>query len=171
MIEENGIVAAVHGDLAEVESQRRSTCGGCSVNGACGTSLLERFFGRRQLILTVRNPVGARPGDAVVVGVPEAALLQASLVAYLLPLAAMIAGAIAGTELAAAFAPGWTSAASVLGGAGGFATGIWWLSRFSAARADDPRYQAVILRRAAAMPVEVSLTPPAVPQDNPTSRG
>ena len=67
MIEQDGTVLAVHGELAEVQCRRQSTCGGCSVNGACGTSLLERFFGRRQLILTVRNPVAARPGETVVV--------------------------------------------------------------------------------------------------------
>ena len=71
MIEETGVVVAVHGDLAEIESRRKTACGSCTANGDCGTSLLERYFGRRPLLLTVRNRIGAGPGESVVIGVPE----------------------------------------------------------------------------------------------------
>lgn len=156
MIEETGVVIAARGELAEVECRRQSACGGCAAHGACGTSLLDRYLGRRQLLLTVHNPVGAGPGDQVVVGVPEEALLTASFAAYLVPLLAMIGGALAGGTIAET----WLAAAAglqILGGVGGFAAGLFWLARFSRARGEDPRYRAVILRRSHAPSVAVGL--------------
>ncbi|MEA3277083.1 MAG: SoxR reducing system RseC family protein [Pseudomonadota bacterium] len=158
MIEESGVVIAVRDDLADVESRRRSVCGGCSANSACGTSLLERFFGRKQLLLTVRNPIGAEPGDEVIVGVPEAALLQASVAAYVVPLLAMIGGGIGGDFLAALLAPAYAQGLSVLGGIGGLAAGLLWLRRFNSTREADERFRPVILRRsgAGAFPIRTS---------------
>lgn len=171
MIEENGLVIAVHGELAEVESERRSACGGCAVNGACGTSLLERFFGRRQLILTVRNPISAEPGDGVVVGVPEGALLEASFAAYVMPLLAMIVGGVSGSWLAGLLAPGWDQGLSVLGGMGGLAAGLWWLARFSARRGVKERFQAVILRRSPSSAIDVAFPPMTPGRDQTSGRG
>jgi sigma-E factor negative regulatory protein RseC len=159
MIEQDGRVLAVRGELAEVEGYRQSTCGGCAADGACGTSLLERFFGRRQPILTARNPIGARPGERVVLGVPEAALIEAAFVAYLLPLLAMIAGAIGGDYLAARLAPDLAGGIALLGAVSGLAAGLGWLARFSRRRGDDARYQPVILRRVATVAAEVTLRP------------
>ena len=147
MIEETGIVVAVRGELAEVETMRRSACAGCSVNGACGTSLLERILGRKQLILTASNRIGARPGESVVLGVPEAALLEAAFAAYLIPIIAMIAGGIVAEHRAETLAPGFSPGLSVVGGAAGLAAGLWWLARFSANRSGDERYRPVILKR------------------------
>jgi sigma-E factor negative regulatory protein RseC len=159
MIEQDGRVLAVRGGLAEVEGQRQSACGGCAAHGACGTSLLERFFGRRQPILTARNPIGARPGERVVLGVPEAALVEAAFVAYLVPLLAMIAGAIGGDYLAAHLAPDLAGGIALLGAVSGLAAGLWWLARFSRRRDNDARYQPVILRRSATAVAAVTLMP------------
>lgn len=157
MIEETGIVLAVHGDLAEVESRRRSACGSCIAKGGCGTSLLERHFGRRPLVLTVYNPIGARPGDSVVIGVPEQSLLALSFAAYVVPLVAMIGGGIAGNLLAPIAVPGYESAMSLFGGILGLALGLGWLGRFSRARESDERYRPAILRRSAADGPEVGI--------------
>lgn len=157
MIEEAAVVVAVRGDLAQVESRRLAPCGGCSANGACGTSLLGRYFGRKRPLLTVHNPIGASPGDSVVVGVPESALLEASFAAYLVPLLAMIGGGIGGGFLAGSIAPAYAQGLSVLGGVGGFAAGLWWLARFSRAREADGRHRAVILRRSGSAGFEVRI--------------
>ncbi len=162
MIEELGTVVAVHGELAEVESRRRSACGSCEVSGACGTSLLERFFGRRRLLLTVHNPIGARPGDRVVVGIPEQALLSASFAAYMVPLLAMLGGGIAGGMLAGGLAPQHGDGLSILGGAAGLASALLWLGRFSRARADDDRYRAVILRQGISTGLAVAVPGPSL---------
>lgn len=155
MIEENGIVISVDGDLAEVETQRQGSCGSCSANGACGTSLVARYLGRKPLHLHARNRAGAAPGDRVVVGVPEDGLVMASLAAYLVPVLGLMAGGMAG----AGFFPAVGEAASTIGGFAGLGLGLLWLGRYGRAHAQDPRYRAVVLRRVSglsvALPVRV----------------
>jgi sigma-E factor negative regulatory protein RseC len=157
MIEETGTVTAVSGGLAEVECERRSTCGNCAVQGACGTSLLERFFGRKPHILAASNPIAAEPGERVVVGVREGAMLQAAVTAYLTPLLAMMTGATGLEWLAGHLAPAWSDGLAALGGLAGLAAGLWWLSAFSKRRKTDVRFQAVVLRRSLAPSVQVVL--------------
>jgi sigma-E factor negative regulatory protein RseC len=147
MMEETARVIAVHGTLAEVEALRRSACGGCAATSSCGTSLLERYFGRRRLLLEAHNAIGAQPGEEVVVGLSEDALVGAAFATYLVPLAALIVGAIAGSLLASAIAPWAAQGLSIVGGSLGFAGSLWWLGRFSRRRAADARYRPVILRR------------------------
>lgn len=147
MIEEIGVVISAQGDMAEVEGQRRSTCGGCAVNGACGTSLIARYFGRRRSLLQAHNAIGAEPGDHVVFGLPEGALLEASFVAYLVPLLAMIGGAILGDYLAGLWAPAYAQGISVLSGFGALAVALVWLRTFGRTKALDQRYRPRILRR------------------------
>ena len=165
MIEEQGRVIRVNGALAEVDCVRRSACGGCSVNGACGTSLLERYLGRKPLALQAANAIGARPGDQVVVGIPDETLPQAAFVAYLMPLLVMLLGALGGEWLADLTRVSWSQAPVLLGGIIGLGLGFRWSAGFSARRAADPRFQAVILRRAglevAAPDLERALDPRA----------
>jgi sigma-E factor negative regulatory protein RseC len=156
VIEETGTVTAVSGGMAEVECERRSTCGSCSVHGACGTSLLERFFGRKQHVLAAANPVGAEPGDRVVVGIREGVMLQAAFTAYLVPLLAMMLAALGSEWLAERLMPAWSEGLSALAGLAGLACGLWWLSLYSARRNTDERFQAVVLRRSIPPPVRVA---------------
>lgn len=149
VIEETGVVVSVRGELAEVEGQPRSACGGCAVNGACGTSLLARYLGPRRLSLQARNAVGARPGERVVIGLPEGALLEASVLAYLVPLSALVGGAVAGAFVAGFIAPAYTEVLSVVTGLGGLAAALTWLVGFIRAKSSDGRYQPRILRRLA----------------------
>ena len=168
MIEEQGRVVRVSGALAEVACIRRSACGGCSVNGACGTSLLERYLGRQPLALHAANAIGARPGDLVVVGVPEETLPQAAFVAYLMPLLVMLLGALGGDWLAGLTQGSWSQGLVLLGGIIGLGLGFRWSAGFSARRAEDPRFQAVILRRAGLEVTGPGLEPtldPRAPQD------
>jgi sigma-E factor negative regulatory protein RseC len=147
VIEESGVVVSVRGDMAQVEGQRRSTCGSCAVNGTCGTSLVSRYLGRKRTLLQAYNEIGAGTGDRVVVGLPEGALLEASFVAYLVPLLAMIGGAVGSDYTAALLAPEHAPVLSVLGGVAALAASLCWLGRFSRARSGDDRYRPRILRR------------------------
>lgn len=143
MIEETGVVVAVAGDLVEVETRRQGACGSCSATGACGTSLLARYLGRKPLVLRALNRAGAAPGDTVIVGVPEDGLVSASLAAYLVPLLGLMAGGMAGQALL----PAGGDAATTLGGLAGLALGLVWFGRFGRLHTQDPRYLAVVLRR------------------------
>ena len=143
MIEEEGTVIAVQGDYAQVQTQRRSGCGQCVAQDACGTSLLERFFGRRAVALTALNPVQAVVGERVLVGVSEQGLLRAALAAYLVPILALLAGAMLGDALGGERA----DLASTLGAILGLALALLWLRSYSVASARKPERQPLILRR------------------------
>jgi sigma-E factor negative regulatory protein RseC len=147
MIEQTALVVSVQGDLAEVEGEHQGACGGCAVDGACGTSLIARYFGRRRPVLEVRNPIGARPGDRVIIGLPEGALLTASFLAYLAPLVSMIGAAIAGAQIADFLAPAYARGLSVLAGLGGLVAALGWLARMSRAGSLATGCRARILRR------------------------
>lgn len=89
-----GIVTRVEGDYAWVEIGTSSGCGSCKSQGSCGSGLLGIQAPSRQHRLL--NTVGARPGDAVTVSMPEGGVLKAAVLAYLLPLGLGIAGAAGG---------------------------------------------------------------------------
>jgi sigma-E factor negative regulatory protein RseC len=163
MIEETGAVLSIEGDFAEVETRRQGACGSCAASGACGTSLLAGYFGRRPLVLRALNRAGAAPGDAVIVGVPEGGLMRASVVAYLIPLLGLMAGGITGQMLA----PAAGEVATTLGGLAGLAVGLGWFGRFGRKHGRDPRYQAVVLRRVAGFGLAVQLQGPAPVRGDP----
>ena len=81
-------MCAVRTGEVEVELQPGTPCAGCK--GLCLWTL-----NRRRTRLTLRRDTGTlKPGDALSLSVPGRALLQAALLAYGLPLLAMLAGAL-----------------------------------------------------------------------------
>lgn len=148
MIEETARVIACDGELAQVQAERRSACSGCSARNGCGTSVLDRLLGRKEVVMVARNPLHAQPGERVVVGVREKGLVQASLMLYALPLLGLILFAILGQLaadrllLTAGELP--SILAALLGLIGGLA--------FARHRSCNPNrrdaYRVVILRRA-----------------------
>ena len=123
MVEQQGIVVRLRDELAEVEFIRQTACGGCSAQSACGTGILGSMLGRRRHRIWLANPVDAVPGDEVVVGMREGAFVATSLIAYLLPLAALFAGALAAQAL---WSPrSGSELPAVLGAIAGFALGLF----------------------------------------------
>jgi sigma-E factor negative regulatory protein RseC len=143
MIEESGRVVKLEGELAWVETERRSACHGCSAQSGCGTGLIGRLFRYRRSRVRALNAAGARVGEEVILGLAEQALVRGSLAVYLAPLVAMLAGAM----LADSLVPG-DDGAAVAGGLLGFGLALLYMRRFAAAIRGDRRYQPVILRRA-----------------------
>jgi len=105
MIEEQAIVSGLEGDLAIIRMQRQSACSHCELNKGCGTGAIGRLLGHRSKPLAIRNDYDLKAGDRVLVGLPDRAFLNASLLIYGLPLVALIGGgliaqwAFAGSEL------------------------------------------------------------------------
>ena len=156
MIEEEGLVVALSGVRAEVETRRASGCGGCTADGACSTSLLDRLLGRRPVRLLALNRAGAEVGDRVVVGVDESALLRAALAAYLVPILALLAGAMLGR-----FLTGGAESGSLLGGSVGLLLAFAWLRRYSGRLGGNPAAEPVVLRRkGGSVPISVALPGP-----------
>lgn len=147
MIEERARVAEAGKGYAWVEIQRRSACGSCHASEGCGTATLAKMWSGRQVRTRAISDVPLRPGDEVIVGLADGVLLRGALLAYLLPLALMLAGALLGE---AAFAGAGEEPVILLGALG---LGLGFLAvRVSSRRwRDDARFQPVVLRRLVAL--------------------
>jgi sigma-E factor negative regulatory protein RseC len=97
-------------DAIWVETLQGSTCGQCSAQNTCGQGVLNRWFNRRSRHMKVLcDPLQASQcaiGQWVEVAVPAQLVVQASMLAYILPLLAMCILALLfeqlfGSELAA----------------------------------------------------------------------
>ncbi len=119
MIEEHARVVAVQGDTALLQTQRQSSCGSCEVKSGCGTSVLAGIVGQKITQLKVRNTLNARPGDEVVLGMEEHALVTGSLLVYGVPLLMLLLGALMGEAIASQLGMN-ADLLPVVGGATGF---------------------------------------------------
>jgi len=97
MVEGIAQVVAVEGNMVWLVPESGSSCGGCASAAACGSkgigTVASRLEARRfQLV----NDAGLRIGERVVVGIRQNTLLKASITAYAIPLATLLAaGALA----------------------------------------------------------------------------
>ncbi|WP_295401607.1 SoxR reducing system RseC family protein [uncultured Thiocystis sp.] len=142
MIEEVASVVAVDEGGAWVETRRRSACGHCESAATCGTSALAKLFGEGRNRLRIDDPMGLRPGDRVVIGIPDGTLVRASLIAYLLPLIALAAAAGIGTALHL------PEGAVALLGLAGLGSGLWLGGRITGGAAGRERYRPRLIRLA-----------------------
>lgn len=124
----SGIVARVEGDYAWIDIVDGSGCGNCKSREGCGSGLLGLTAPSRQRRLF--NTIGARPGDAVTLRVPEGGVVKAALLAYLFPLTLGIAGAAGGMWL------GGNDAYALIGLLAGLAGS--WLALHSMTRQREP---------------------------------
>lgn len=87
-MQEIGKVLSVSGKKARVLINRHAACGDC---GACQ-------IGREKMTMETDadNPIGAKTGEDVLVEMQFVSVLQATAIAYGLPLLALLAGAFAG---------------------------------------------------------------------------
>jgi sigma-E factor negative regulatory protein RseC len=92
MIEEEGIVAEIEGNIARVSVMKKSACEQCSAAGVCHPGDQE--------YLEASNPLGAMKGQKVKVVIAPQMYLKASIILYGIPTAALIAGAIIAKNIA-----------------------------------------------------------------------
>ena len=85
MIEQTATVVSVEAGYAWVIPQQvAGGCGSCKSGGSCATSSPLAFLSSKEpQKMRVLNPLYARPGDQVVVGMQGEALVVYSLLAYL----------------------------------------------------------------------------------------
>jgi sigma-E factor negative regulatory protein RseC len=141
MIEESALVVAVEPGFAWVETRRRSACTSCAVSSHCGTSAISKLFGARVSRLRVRDGIGVEVGDRVVIGLAEGALTRASLLAYLVPLIALMLVA------SAARTAGVGEGLSALAGLLGLCLGLWASGRLTGGAVGRRGYRPLLLRR------------------------
>lgn len=133
MMEEIGIITAVERrnslQYIRVETQIKTTCGGCQANDDCGTGVVAKAFSpkKEQLYLPCEQVV--KVGQGVKLGIPEERLLSASALVYLLPLVAMLSAALAAQfslPLLGLQAEGWIIASAIVAAALSF----YWLNYY-----------------------------------------
>ncbi|MEE9928304.1 SoxR reducing system RseC family protein [Microvirgula aerodenitrificans] len=144
MIETEASVLSVEHDGAHawVETRPHGSCGACAGSGGCHSVSISRLFSVGRQHYRVANPVGAQAGDKVIVAVAERALLHGSLLMYLVPVAALFAGASLGALAG--------ETASVVAGAAAFAVSLLIIRRLATRYAGRADYQPAIVRRRAA---------------------
>jgi sigma-E factor negative regulatory protein RseC len=163
MITQTAMVMDVHDETASVQVIRESTCGQCSVQKGCGTSVFSRILGNKFSRLTVLNPVNAQQGDVVILGLQESVLIKSTLLMYLFPLLMMFGGAVLvvmlNNFLGFSLGQGWVIASSFLS----LILAFVYINRVSRGHQNDRRYQPVILRKASlselkASPFQISIS-------------
>ena len=87
-----GLVTAITDGTAQIHFLRSSACAHC---GACLT------VGDTEMEVSLPNTLGAKEGDRVVVDLSPKRVVQASLLAYAVPLLLLIAGVLIGSQYAA----------------------------------------------------------------------
>lgn len=146
MIEQTAVVAWVEAGYAWVlPNKTTNSCGACRSKTACTSTILDWKKDKEVRKMRVLNPLYARPGDSVVIGMQSDVLVLYSVLAYLLPLISLIAFAILGQELfALSHAP--KEAGAILGGIAGLVAGLKMANVLSARPAQHEHFQPVILR-------------------------
>ena len=145
-MEESATVLETTPGKARVTAERKSSCGHCSANQTCGTSVLSKHIGKRSMEMWVNDPIGVHPGDQVVIRIEEGGLLLGSLAVYLLPLLLLIGSAMFGEYMARNI--GWDSEATAISFAViGMLLSYLWLKRFNRRISASDRYRPVVVQR------------------------
>lgn len=93
MILETGKIVSVESEGLWVETIQRSVCGSCKAEKGCGQSLMAKWGGKSTylwVLLDGRNAQDYQQGDEIQLGIPEDVMVQASLLAYVMPLLLMV---------------------------------------------------------------------------------
>jgi len=138
MITERGKVSSLSDGFAIVSVLRDDSCHACPAKTACGTSAIGKFLGQKHNTIKIPNTIDAKPGDRVVVSIPEAGLVKSALLVYASPLLAMLLGAM---SMDAWFD---SELASTLGGIAGLLAGFIVVSRFARTMFKSPTFGASI---------------------------
>lgn len=133
--EQIGIVVEVHGDMAKVRATRHGDCKNC---GACP--------GDNAMILDARNPIGAKVGQNVTFEIQEVNMLQAAFIVYMLPLAAIFIGAVAGAYAANSMGSNSVVTFQVIGGIIAFALSVLYIKFFDKSARNNAKMQPVITK-------------------------
>jgi len=94
MITEEGVVQQIAATRAFIIINRSSACAGCHSKSACLPS------DTKEMIVEAINDINAQVGDRVQVSVPTSSLLKATFLVYFVPVLALVAGAITGSNVA-----------------------------------------------------------------------
>lgn len=90
---ESGLVMSVSDGEAQIDVTEQGDC------EACGAKAFCKPGEEKKKLLTVKDPIGVKPGDKVKISVKGEALFKASLMLYGAPLILLILGIFLGMEI------------------------------------------------------------------------
>lgn len=142
MLTETGTVTRIEHDALWVDTVQRTTCASCVARKGCGQRVLARLTGRTaslRVLLGGRSPDTFRLHQEVIIGVPEAVVVNGSLGVYLVPLVTLLGGGMLASSHGAGEALTALAALAGLFAGGGVVRWFSWRKR------NDPRFQPVLL--------------------------
>jgi sigma-E factor negative regulatory protein RseC len=114
MPEEQGYVTGIREDgWAQVVTDRKDACADCGASHCCVS-----FKSGSEMVIKALNSAGADRGDLVSLSISSGTLLKGAAVLYVIPLAGLMAGVIAGAGLEQGLAMGETASIVFFGFAG-----------------------------------------------------
>lgn len=92
MLSETGKVVRFDGDAVWIQTIRHSVCGSCQARMGCGQNLLNQLVGATaEIKVDLTGQVDKiKEGDIIEIGIEEGAIVAASLLAYGVPLFALV---------------------------------------------------------------------------------
>ena len=141
-METTAIVVSLDGDYAVVETDRKSACDGCHQQAdGRGCAMCALMGDKAKLQSRARNPLGAKPGDTVLLETPSARVLGYGALVFLAPLGLGLLGYLLGGLLP--FGAAGQAAGALCGFAVAFAF-LWFYSRRVIARRCDVTIIAIL---------------------------
>lgn len=157
MIEEVGRVVAVEAaGQVRVAVVRQQACGSCQARMACGQGLMQALRPAACHEVLAHSELELHSGDEVVLGVPANLLLRSAMLVYVMPLLALLAGALLGAGL------GLSEPGSIVLAALGFTAAFVWLRQYNRAQANNRQMLPVVLRVVSTQPMAVQDIIPSV---------
>jgi sigma-E factor negative regulatory protein RseC len=80
----------------ELSCDQQTSCSSCQSKSSCGTGIVSKAVGKKQLHWQLATSKPVKAGDVVEIAFPEKSLLQSAALIYLLPLLFLFIGAIVG---------------------------------------------------------------------------
>ncbi len=131
MIEEIATVIGVEADGVWVKTQAKTTCGACQQKDSCTSGIVAKALTPKEPRLFIPTTIAMLPGQQVRIGLHEAALTQAALRVYLLPLVSFILAMAALVQLGA------NEGLQLLGALVSSALSLYWVKRSEQHREKD----------------------------------
>lgn len=96
MIEEQGVIISLNGDVALVSTERGTECDSCGSKSLCKPGVEGKD---KTMVVETFNQIDAKVGERVLFTVGAATVLKAGVMLYLVPLLSFIAGVVVGQVL------------------------------------------------------------------------
>lgn len=141
MIEEIGTVVAVEGNQAWIETAVKTTCSSCKASESCPTTTIAKAFSPKPEHILIDIPCKLVVGQQVKIGISESALINASLMIYILPIIALIVT----SSLLIVFIPNFHELIILLIGCLSSFLCYWWVSASSKKPNNSSKFKPVFL--------------------------